>query len=118
MFGQRAPQTPLQVGFPIHYIGHLQDAHSLQALCSAADAFVIPSRQVNLPEHRPRSPSLLIPALIICFKAIEESFAPDIDVLAEPMPVVVAEAETKRKPRKARRRRPSAQTLAAIEAIA
>ena len=68
------------------------------------------------------STRLLIPALIICFKAIEESFAPDdvdsTSVLTAPLPVVVADAEPKRKPRKARRRRPSAQTLAAIEALA
>jgi len=67
---------------------------------------------------------LLIPALIICFKAIEQSFAPNTDVLAStepellPMPVTVVDAEPKAKPRKARRRKPSAKTLASIQAIA
>ncbi len=67
---------------------------------------------------------LLIPALVICFKAIEQSFAPDTDVLSAvepvspPMPVSVVDAEPKPKPRKARRRKPSAKTLASIQAIA
>jgi glycosyltransferase involved in cell wall biosynthesis len=49
VFGQRAPQTPPNLGFPIHYTGHLHDDYSLRALYSAADAMVIPSRQENLP---------------------------------------------------------------------
>ena len=49
VFGQLAPQSPPQLGFPVHYIGHLHDDLSLRALYSAADAIVIPSRQDNLP---------------------------------------------------------------------
>ena len=49
VFGQRAPQSPPNLGFPIHYTGHLHDDLSLRALYSAADALVIPSRQDNLP---------------------------------------------------------------------
>jgi glycosyltransferase involved in cell wall biosynthesis len=49
VFGQRAPQSPPQLGFPVHYTGHLYDDLSLRALYSAADAMVIPSRQDNLP---------------------------------------------------------------------
>lgn len=49
VFGQLAPQSPLALGFPIHYTGHLYDDLSLRALYSAADALVIPSRQDNLP---------------------------------------------------------------------
>ncbi|MCP9776962.1 MULTISPECIES: glycosyltransferase family 4 protein [unclassified Cyanobium] len=49
VFGQLAPQAPPQLGFPVHYTGHLHDDLSLRALYSAADAFVIPSRQENLP---------------------------------------------------------------------
>jgi glycosyltransferase involved in cell wall biosynthesis len=49
VFGQRAPQSPPNLGFPIHYTGHLHDDVSLRALYSAADAMVIPSRQDNLP---------------------------------------------------------------------
>ena len=49
VFGQRTPQSPPQLGFQVHYTGHLHDDLSLRALYSAADAFVIPSRQDNLP---------------------------------------------------------------------
>lgn len=49
IFGQRAPQSPPSLGFPIHYTGHLHDDLSLRALYSAADAMVVPSRQDNLP---------------------------------------------------------------------
>lgn len=36
-------------GHPIHYVGHLYDASSMAAIISAADVFVAPSRQDNLP---------------------------------------------------------------------
>ncbi len=49
VFGQHTPQSPPQLGFPVHYSGHLYDDLSLRALYSAADAMVIPSRQDNLP---------------------------------------------------------------------
>jgi glycosyltransferase involved in cell wall biosynthesis len=49
VFGQCAPQSPPQLGFPVHYTGHLHDDLSLRALYSAADVMVIPSRQENLP---------------------------------------------------------------------
>ena len=49
VFGQLAPRQPADLGFPIHYTGHLHDDLSLRALYSAADLLVIPSRQDNLP---------------------------------------------------------------------
>ena len=49
VFGQLAPQSPPQLGFPVHYTGHLHDHLSLRALYSAADLLVVPSRQDNLP---------------------------------------------------------------------
>jgi len=49
VFGQLAPQAPPQLGFPVHYTGRLHDDLSLRAIYSAADAFVLPSRQDNLP---------------------------------------------------------------------
>ncbi len=60
------------------------------------------------------SQRLIIPALIVVFKSIEAGFAPDEEPQLQP--VVVTEAP-KGKPRRARRRKPSAQTLAAIEAL-
>ncbi|QNI57169.1 hypothetical protein SynBIOSU31_00256 [Synechococcus sp. BIOS-U3-1] len=49
VFGQLAPQSPPQLGFPVHYTGHLHDDLSLRVLYSAADVMVVPSRQDNLP---------------------------------------------------------------------
>jgi glycosyltransferase involved in cell wall biosynthesis len=49
IFGQLAPQKPLDLGFPVHFTGHLHDDISLRLLYSAADLMVIPSRQDNLP---------------------------------------------------------------------
>jgi glycosyltransferase involved in cell wall biosynthesis len=49
VFGQSRPAQPPDLGFPIHYSGHLHDDISLRLLYAAADVFVIPSRQDNLP---------------------------------------------------------------------
>jgi glycosyltransferase involved in cell wall biosynthesis len=49
VFGQSRPAQPPDLGFPIHYSGHLNDDLSLRLLYAAADVFVIPSRQDNLP---------------------------------------------------------------------
>ena len=49
IFGQSAPAQVPKLGFPIRYTGHLADDISLALLYSAADVFVAPSRQDNLP---------------------------------------------------------------------
>ena len=49
VFGQSRPAQPPDLGFPIHYSGHVHDDLSLRLLYAAADVFVIPSRQDNLP---------------------------------------------------------------------
>lgn len=49
VFGQLAPKSPPSLGFPIHYTDHLHDDISLCLLYGAVDAFVLPSRQDNLP---------------------------------------------------------------------
>ena len=49
IFGQFAPQSTTPHYFPVHYTGHMHDDLSLRILYSAADAFVIPSRQDNFP---------------------------------------------------------------------
>jgi glycosyltransferase involved in cell wall biosynthesis len=49
ILGQLEPREPLNLGFPIHYTGHLHDDISLCLYYSAADAVVVPSRQDNLP---------------------------------------------------------------------
>lgn len=49
VFGEHCPHEPPDVGFPVHYMGHLYDDLSLRVLYSAVDALAIPSRQDNLP---------------------------------------------------------------------
>jgi glycosyltransferase involved in cell wall biosynthesis len=49
VFGMARPRDVSDLGFPIHYTGHLHDDLSLRALYSASDAMVIPSRIDNLP---------------------------------------------------------------------
>jgi glycosyltransferase involved in cell wall biosynthesis len=49
VFGQSAPRQPPELGFPVHFLGRLHDDATLRLAYAAADAFVIPSRQDNLP---------------------------------------------------------------------
>jgi len=49
VFGQSRPTNSPDLGFPVHDSGHLHDDISLRLLYAAADVFVIPSRQDNLP---------------------------------------------------------------------
>jgi glycosyltransferase involved in cell wall biosynthesis len=48
VFGAVPPETPLALGFPVHYMGKLQDDLSLAMVYAAADVFVAPSVQENL----------------------------------------------------------------------
>lgn len=50
VIGQLAPREPVDLGFPVHYMGHLHDTVSLRLVNSAADVVVVPSRQDNLPQ--------------------------------------------------------------------
>ncbi len=44
IFGQHAPKTPLDIGVPIHFSGHLYDDVSLRLVYSSANVMVVPSR--------------------------------------------------------------------------
>lgn len=48
VFGAERPQTPPDLGFAAHYLGHLYDELSLRVLYSAVDVMVVPSLQENL----------------------------------------------------------------------
>jgi glycosyltransferase involved in cell wall biosynthesis len=50
IFGESRPRVVPDVGFKIHYMGHLHDDLSLRAVYSAADVMVVPSRQEVLPQ--------------------------------------------------------------------
>jgi glycosyltransferase involved in cell wall biosynthesis len=49
IFGESRPKDVPDMGFPVHYTGHLADDLSLRVLYSAADVLLIPSRIDNLP---------------------------------------------------------------------
>ncbi|AFZ35026.1 glycosyl transferase group 1 [Stanieria cyanosphaera PCC 7437] len=49
IFGASRPQNPPKFGFKTHYLGILKDDLSLALAYSAADVFVLPSTQDNLP---------------------------------------------------------------------
>ncbi len=49
IYGQSEPRHPPSSPLPLHWLGHLDDDHSLKLAYSAADVFVLPSRQDNLP---------------------------------------------------------------------
>ena len=67
------------------------------------------------------STRLLIPALILVYRYIEQSFAPQEPAIAGALPMATAPVvvtETKPAPRRARRRKPSKALLEKVEAIA
>jgi glycosyltransferase involved in cell wall biosynthesis len=45
VFGSSAPKKPIELGFKIHYLGHLYDDISLALIYSAVDVMVVPSTQ-------------------------------------------------------------------------
>ena len=47
--GADEPELPEDLGLPVHYLGTLRDDVSLSLVYSAADVFLAPSRQDNLP---------------------------------------------------------------------
>jgi glycosyltransferase involved in cell wall biosynthesis len=49
IFGANAPAEPPDLGLPVQYMGNLSDDRELATLYSAADVFVAPSLQDNLP---------------------------------------------------------------------
>lgn len=49
VFGQHPPLKLLESGYKTHFVGKLHDEVSLALLYSSSDAFVVPSRQDNLP---------------------------------------------------------------------
>lgn len=47
--GQSEPEVPPDLGFPVHFTGHISSERELREHYNAADLIVIPSRQDNLP---------------------------------------------------------------------
>lgn len=63
VFGQSKPKDPPNFPFPVHYLGHVNDDLTLRTVYSAADLFILPSRQDNLPNTGIESLSCGTPVL-------------------------------------------------------
>ena len=50
VFGQERESNKKKIAFPVHFLGHFNDDLSLRLLYNAADLFVLPSIQDNLPQ--------------------------------------------------------------------
>jgi glycosyltransferase involved in cell wall biosynthesis len=49
IFGQDKPDKNIQLDFPAHFMGHLNDDLTLSLLYASADVMIVPSRLDNLP---------------------------------------------------------------------
>jgi glycosyltransferase involved in cell wall biosynthesis len=67
VFGQSAPESPLQLGLPVTFLGRLHDDQSLSMLYSAADVMVVPSRMENFPQTATEAQSCGTP--VVAFNA-------------------------------------------------
>lgn len=66
VFGQSQPAHPPNLGFPIHYRGHLNDDLSLRLHYAAADVMVVPSRQEAFGQTASEAQACGTP--VVCFR--------------------------------------------------
>jgi glycosyltransferase involved in cell wall biosynthesis len=66
IFGQLEAESPVDLGFKTHYLGHLYDDITLTLLYSAIDVLLIPSRSDNLPNTGLEAHACGTP--LVCFK--------------------------------------------------
>jgi glycosyltransferase involved in cell wall biosynthesis len=70
IIGQPASKEPLDLGFPVHFTGHLQDDISLRLFYSAADAVVVPSRIESFSNVCAEAHSCATPAVVFGVSAL------------------------------------------------
>lgn len=63
VFGQSQPAIPIELPFPVTFMGHLSDDYSLSLLYNASDVVVVPSRMENLPQTATEAQSCGVPVV-------------------------------------------------------
>jgi glycosyltransferase involved in cell wall biosynthesis len=63
VFGQTEPAVPVDLPFPVKFMGHLSDDYSLSLLYNAADLVVVPSRMENLPQTATEAQACGVPVV-------------------------------------------------------
>lgn len=65
VFGASQPENPVELGFPIHYLGKIDDENKLALLYSSADVMIVPSTEEVFGQTA--SESLACGTPVVCF---------------------------------------------------
>ena len=88
IFGACAPEQPVDLGLPAHYMGHLHDDVSLAVLYAAADVFAAPSMQDNLPNTLVEAMSCGTPCVAFAVGGMSDLInSENLGILARPFEV-------------------------------
>jgi glycosyltransferase involved in cell wall biosynthesis len=72
VFGASNPDKPLDLGFPIHYLGHLQEDRSLQMAYAGADITIAPSIEEAFGQTASESLACGTPVIVFTNTGLED----------------------------------------------
>jgi glycosyltransferase involved in cell wall biosynthesis len=72
IFGSSKPDTPVDLGFPIHYLGKLQSDMSLQSAYAAADVMIAPSIEEAFGQTASESLACGTPTVVYANTGLED----------------------------------------------